>query len=494
MAVAVSGGINVFNEFSGETRVQFIDGMAEALLLAGWTLRTRLRPTLTFDLTHITNPSDGDNFAVDTITYTWKATVDNSVAGQVKIGAATVDSYTNLASAVNRSGGSLGTLYSDATNLNPTIFAAVDGLSFSFFAKRPGPYGNGLSTRFGVLVGGGYRIAASSPQSLPALVDIYDRQTSDTFGNQFVFVKMLSDVDPTIFTREHSLRVMDEVLSTTSFHDWSASVGMEVDVTDAVDTAQDGHWFIKQVGADFHIFRKYLIIANRCQFFVFPHGVDHDEFGSIICGGVPFVNLSNPASPVTCHGEVAGTPGVEECFWLSGDSLQSAPHCTYRTAVVRASHVYDADIENQGTGDLHGVGVWGGSDAVYNGVLMTGGDAASGRAPFHFGPVAMTPTNDFNFAVAFGAGEALVSSIKWWGDVPFELEPLIAWSIDGGGSNPVIVGQLYDAFIRTQQENMDLIQTHEDGTNWYAVTNKSKFGTLWMLVSGVPRLQASYAH
>ncbi len=91
----------------------------------------------------------------------------------------------------------------------------------------------------------------------------------------------------------------------------------------------------------------------------------------------------------------------------------------------------------------------------------------------------------------------LISSVKWVGEKPLKLEPLVAWAPVANTNQPVIRGQLYDAIIVTEQVAMDTVSTFDDHI-WVAFTDLSKFGTLWLIVPSLTPetldfIQAHYA-
>jgi hypothetical protein len=67
------------------------------------------------------------------------------------------------------------------------------------------------------------------------------------------------------------------------------------------------------------------------------------------------------------------------------------------------------------------------------------------------------------------------------------LEPLAAWAPPGGGtsSSPAqISGQLWNAWIGTDQVPMDTVQQFDDENYYLAFTHQGKFGTLWLEIPG----------
>jgi len=94
----------------------------------------------------------------------------------------------------------------------------------------------------------------------------------------------------------------------------------------------------------------------------------------------------------------------------------------------------------------------------------------------------------------------------WWNDVGMKLEPLISWP-DTHGGTVLVRGQLYDAWIKTAQQNME--DTEDQATMgaeslvtdpsyfWLAYTDRYKFGTLWLLVPPLVQIeefQSNWVH
>lgn len=68
-----------------------------------------------------------ETITIGNVTYTWKASVDNTVANQVKIGAAATNSLDNLKDAINGTAlvGAPGTEYSQPTKRHPHVTAGA---------------------------------------------------------------------------------------------------------------------------------------------------------------------------------------------------------------------------------------------------------------------------------------------------------------------------------------------------------------------------------
>jgi hypothetical protein len=141
-------------------------------------------------------------------------------------------------------------------------------------------------------------------------------------------------------------------------------------------------------------------------------------------------------------------------------------------------------------------GQWTNTDALFNSNLLTGGSDITGD----FRMVGMTPSWNFQL----DPSTTLIDGAKWHGGNglagrPMLIEPLVAWADTSDTGPPSIRGQLWDAWLRTDQIAMDTVETFDDGKHYVALSNLAKFGTLWLLVPGptpiqFETLQASYAN
>jgi hypothetical protein len=335
MALANSGGINVWLEFPGDTRNHFIEGMTTALLMAGWQLEERVKASLSHTYSSVSN---GQVVQVGTLPYTFRNTITNSVAREVKIGATLGDSVSNLAAAIV-TGAGRGSLYSTKTLTNPLMEATASGTTITFKFFMGGPVGNGTPTSYGPLVNGGYKVVALSPQyqvsnpsqQLSVKAHIYDRQASDSFGSKLASVQLYSASDPTVLA---------------------------------------GEKLIKTVSG-----RRFQVVANRCQFFTLVPGTVNDNFGSVVTGGIPWV-----PEPSLCGGEVPAAP-VDEAFWSNSDYNGSL---TMRKLIAGFQ--------------TSAFGFYTNADTVFNGTVVSG---AVGE-PGNFRQVSMTPPTDYVNALASG--------------------------------------------------------------------------------------------
>jgi hypothetical protein len=444
MPIADAGGINVWTEFDGSTRNNYIEGLTTSLLLAGWSLSEKVFSSITG--TFGSNPSPGQTITAGYQTYTFVAAL-GSPANEVLIGGSLGASLANLAAAVNLAAGS-GLAYSSATPINPIIQASTTGSDVTFSFRYAGPMGNSTPTTFGLTVGGGFKLTGQSPQAqagslaqMSSKLHIYDRGAA-AFGNLYANAQFLST---------------DETLSS-------------------------GEQYIKVARA-----LTYRCVANQAQFFCYIPGTAADKAGSVLCGGVPWIA---PAS--ACAGDVPQIPATLS-FWTSGDyggfGGGGVEQTTPRTVTVGISAAHFSDVDQlaqvmTNKGDANG---WGSSDAAYN------GDVTSGD--FHL--TTMSPA--YNYGVDLAGN--LVDSLRWHGGNGvigrrMLLEPLVAWSPSSGGA-PLVRGQLWNAWIGTDQVPMDTVQQFGDGNFYVAFTNACKFGTLWLQVPGPNPFvleSVSYAH
>lgn len=541
MPLALSGGINVWGEFPGESRNQFIDGLTTFLLQAGWQLAVRVKATISGVHSH--NPNNGDTVQAGGLTYTFVTTLNNSVPLQVKIGGTMIISLQNLVSAINHNLPDAGTLWSTVTPVNPQVTASFNGVdTVTLTSLFGGPVGNGTPSTYGALVNGGYKVHATSPQGnltgggggatvgeIQSRSYIYDHQATDAFSNVYSHVKM-SSIDETIASNEQTLRTIAPIVITnatnatpvviTTATNHGYSTGANVNVQNVIgNVGANGTWnnvtvldathisltgsagtgayisggllrSVTHVADGSTIFgRRFRVVANRCQFFCYVPGIAGDNFGSLMCGGCPWMP---PTS--ACSGEVAA-PSTTLGFWISSDRAPlTNPATSPRTSCVLNQH-YTQDLALTGnTFTKNDASGWTQSDAAFNTQVTLGGNTIG-----TFRLMAMTPFPNFPLNV----GTAMIDSIKWFGagDVgkPMLLEPLVAWGPVDSTHPPEVRGQLWDAWVRTDQVPMDTVQTFSDSRIYVAMTDVAKFGTLWLIVPSltptqIESIQASYAN
>lgn len=476
MGLALSGGVNTYGEFPAATRGQFCTGVAFFLLRAGFTLLDKVKASASAVFTN--TPSNGTTVTLAGQSYTFRTVINNAVQREVLVGVDARHSFANLASAVNLGSGQ-GTTYSNATFINNAVSLATapSGMTDSLLtctARRGGPDGTGIASDVGTLLGGGYRLQGQSPQF----------RTSDGF--QFKF-------NVYVYDNQHN--------SGTGSHPAQASVRIE----SAYDGTLKSTEYHTEVGTGI----RYRIIACQCQAFVYRPSIDATPAGSTISFGIPWVPLDK------CLGEVITIP-TNEVWWISADE-GSVPSSTPRTVVVDQGRVVQAapnvTVLPAGVGSTD-VNTWESSDACFNGTLIVGVGSNSNTG--HFRMVSLTPPNRWDLTLSTGG--QVVNSLRWFGPpdpvthfatfVPMLLEPMVAWANIDNTNPPLLRGQFYDGWIRTQQEDMDVTSDGTDpmatnvvqvGLKFIAFTDRSKFGTLWLIVPKltpdlIEDFQASYAN
>jgi hypothetical protein len=541
MSLALSGGINVFGEFPGETRGQFIDGLTTFLLMAGWTMDAKISATVTG--TYAGQPSNGDHVSVGGFIYTFKTVVNNAVFGDVLIDATLTLTLANLVAAINLAAGA-GTKYSTLTTINTQCSATSDPTHVVLISRFKGPLGNGTPSTYGPLLFGGYKVKATSPQTnltgggggassglVQARAYVYDQQETDAFGQVYANVKV-SSVDETLASNEKTIRVVPPikisgatnaspiVIATATNHGLSTGANVKISNVGG-NTHANGTWLNVVVLDASHIQlpgssgngtyaagtgilrpivagiagRRFRVIANRCQFFCYVPGVAADVFGSVISGGVPWFPPSN-----TCNGEVPSS-STTLGYWLGSDrNPLGDPATTHRTSVVLNQHYTEdfvvGSLTEGDTSILNDAEGWINHDAAYNTQVTLGGDAKG-----TFKSLSLTPNYANNFLLFPGIQN--LDSVRWSGNGDIGrgmlLEPLVEWAPFDSSHSPMVRGQLWDAWIGTDQQPMDTVSQFADGRHYCALTNQGKFGTLWLIVPSPTPLQlesivASYAH
>lgn len=444
MAIALSGGINVWGEFDGSSRSNFIDGLTTFLLLAGWALTASV-PASVSNI-YSGQPSNGDTVTAGLV-YTFVTSL-TATANEVLIGSTLIDTLTHLVDAIVHTTGS-GTEWSAATPANTIMTATFDGTAtVTLLSAFPGPTGNGTPSSYGSLLGGGYKVTGTSPQTdlastASTLAYIHDNQ--QVVGSNPLANLVISDA-------------AESLVSNTHF----------------VSTLAGGTTF--------------RVVANRCQFFCYRPTINNYGGGSIFAAGVPYVA---PAS--ACSGDVPQLP-TDLAFWVSNDfngfvgDNPTTPRTTinddgggYFTRLDQLAQVYASGGEN--------IGTWESSDAGFNSSVTLG----------DFRLVAMTTPLNYDLTEVGN----LVDAMKWHGGNGqlgrrMLLEPLVAWHDPISGATPVR-GQLWDAWIGTDTVPMDTVQQFDDGKYYVAFTHNNAWGTLWLQVpTPTPQtfssLQASYAN
>ncbi len=436
MAMAASGGINVWGEFSGDTRNHFVEGLATFLMMAGWQMQERIKASVTGNVGVITN---GASIQIGSIAYTWRTTINNQRQWDVKIGTTDILSVANLVSAINLSG-SIGVAYSSACYPNPTVTASATGVSLTLKFKWGGAVGNGTPSSVGTLVGGGYRLRALAPQvtssdatkNLQADAVLYDTGTpADNLGHVFANVRLQS-TDPS---------------------------GV------ALGTRK-----VRVVGS-----RRYQVVANRCQFFVFVPGIMTDNVSSVVSGGIPWV----PDGSAQCGQEIAAS-GTDEIMWTNGDAGGGLTLRSHAMGYQSSAFGFFSD-----------------ADAAYNGVAVSSGPDITGLAPGDFRPVGATTPTDYPSDLA--GGEKILATPVFVDETPLLMEPFVGWAPIDKSHPAIIRGQLYDAWYGGKLAPLDLVVQGLDGTSSHFLNFSGDFlGAVWLLVPGLTPLQledlaASYA-
>ncbi len=478
MAIAISGGINTYGKFPAVTRGQYVTGATFFLLQAGFTLVEKVKASASGVISHL--PTNGTTFTFAGQTYTFKTTINNAVQREVALGVDIQTAMNNLVAAVNAGAGA-GTTYSNVTFQNALVslsestvtVMSVKTTTLTVSARLAGPDGSGITSDLGVLLGGGYIVQGKSPQDRP--LD----------GLQYKFKVYLSD---------------QQRNSGLSGHPAQASV----QIISAYDGTLKSTEYHAHVGPGL----EYRIICCQCQAFIYRVGVDADPVGSVMAFGIPNIPQG------LCGNEVQSIP-TNEVWWISCDE-GAVPAATPRTIITDQTRVTQGTSPNvsqlPAQSGVTNVNTWESSDACFNGVLIVGFGSNSNAG--HFRMCSLTPPNRWD--ITLSEGGMVVNSMRWFGPlagliptyVPMLLEPIVAWANIDNTNPPLLRGQMYDSWIRTQQETMDATSDGTDsmetnlvqsGLKFVAFTDHSKFGTLWLIVPSLTpvdlnQYQASYAN
>lgn len=477
MAIALSGGINTFGKFPAVTRGQYITGATFFLLQAGFTLLEKVKAFASGIVSRM--PVDGTQYIFAGQTYTFRATINNAVQREVALGVDIPSSMNNLVAAVNAAAGS-GTTYSRLTFQNAVVSLSqstvtvmgVTTTTLTVTARVAGPDGSGITSDLGILLGGGYLVQGQSPQDRP--LD----------GLQYKFNVYLFDNQHTSGLTGHPAQASVQIIS-------------------AYDGTLKSTEYHAVVGSGL----EYQIICCQCQAFIYRVGVDADPTGSVMAFGIPNIPQG------LCGTEVQSIP-TNEVWWISCDEGLIAA-ATPRTVITDQQRVTQGPLANEShlpaQSGVTNVGSWFSSDACFNGVLIPGGNAAG-----QFRMCSLTPPNRWD--IILSEGGLRVDSMRWFGPddpmsglptyIPMLFEPIVAWANIDNTNPPLLRGQMYDGWIRTQQEDMDATSDGTDpmatdvvqvGLKFVAFTDRSKFGTLWLIVPSLTpvdltRYQAAYAN
>lgn len=173
----------------------------------------------------------------------------------------------------------------------------------------------------------------------------------------------------------------------------------------------------------------YQVVVGACQFFlslplqaISPYSFDQS---SNFAFGIPFV--PNPGPGTYCALCGVGDP-VNDIWWANGDggtngfvseTFRNSPRCfTWFNYYVNG--------------------------LVYNAV--NSGDPASGMLTLYY----LAPS--YNLDSTTGQ---IANTTKFSTNVPLNLDALVGW-------NHIVIGQLWDAFQRTQAEPLDAVQNYTD--------------------------------
>lgn len=171
--------------------------------------------------------------------------------------------------------------------------------------------------------------------------------------------------------------------------------------------------------------KRYRIIANQFQFFLFVPSVSA-AFNGAVMGGVPWI-------PAFLRS------GTTTAIWSLGDHDGSL---TFRNNLVpnavKSTFITNANIgTGSGTGSLQAMSLLHVNTLYGNGAI-------------------------------------------WFNNCALIVEPLLAWG-PSSAALPVIVGELWDAAIVEQQYQLDISATF-DSHNWNNITDNNTAGSLFVVV------------
>jgi hypothetical protein len=197
----------------------------------------------------------------------------------------------------------------------------------------------------------------------------------------------------------------------------------------------------------------YQIHANKCQFFISRPQVEADIYGSVVCGGVPFL-------PPTYN--------TEECWWSSGDWIGNpfAYGLTPRRALLNKSFKYTGQVNDYPKGD----GFYAGFYSTTPTLIET-----------------LTSAGEIDYTTFTTLANAtLLDSTE------MHYPALAVWGIDNTLLSKVR-GVLWDALVSSGPNVMDTIRVFNripgddeimtfNGSRWINFTNDYYFGSLWLLM------------
>ncbi len=187
--------------------------------------------------------------------------------------------------------------------------------------------------------------------------------------------------------------------------------------------------------------KTFRVIANKYQAFIFVPGSNNNrEFAAF---GVPWIPTFLRAGQSNV---------IYEAIWLNGNSLADP------TATVAGS------LRGQlGTYDGANIGV---EQMICNGNIWEFGNGGTDSTNIgHMNLITMMQGTMVNKATA--------SWYRWHDQSAFMTDPLIAWGLTAKTDEALCRGQLWEAFISTEQYTVDSTITSLDSHNWWCVTNNN---------------------
>lgn len=274
-------------------------------------------------------------------------------------------------------------------------------------------------------VSGGYKLLGTSPQStgaeiLTTQVIIADTGHSGLFGGTQGTMQIVSDVTPhTVTSGEHYARCFGGAV--------------------------------------------YRLWANPCQFFIWRPGVFHDQEGSVIAGGVPWVASASP-----CH-DIIPTEPCTEAWWIVSD-VGGSPRAHPRITLAADGRSHGAFPPNY-------------ADACWNGSFHDRNTATAGWQilPIH-------SLANFNFASTFGL---TLSHTRWWDGTGLQYEPIVTWGKAGDVAGS-LRSQLWDSMIYSLPQTMDTIFVDPLNDMYVNFTDDYYWGALQLFLGNAGTVQANY--
>lgn len=482
MAIQFSGGTIVNDSWtlaSSNPSADFATHLLAALVAAGWT-NVAVGSFATLTISGI--PANNDTVTIDSITYTWKTSINNATPYEVFRGASASDAVTALSAAIVAGAGA-GTLYSTATTAHPTCTVTTSTSS----TIKVSTIATGLLSNTGVV---STESGSNTSWSTSTLRSGYN--------------------DLTCAKTPQGLRCLVELTLTGGTSIFDAGVALDVKIGDPTKTrlsvASISNTNQPILNGSTPVMR---IVASKYNFFSWAEGLQSGQTAGVwIAVGVPYihpfqagivVSAATNATPIvlttaTPHGSVSGDTAL-----VTSAVGNTAANGQWVVTVIDPTHLsLDTSVGN-GTYTANSA-VFGNStrsnaisEAIYGGGT-SGGGTTNWRANIQQGTASWTSINA-NVAVSAGDSQSNAAfdvpsvasqtfsgtDLQWYNLQYVITEPIVSWGKVYTGQ-PYLIGQLWNCALVRRTISLDQATDPFDGHNWVAAGVHSSPATGYTLL------------